>query len=761
MFVTKRNGTQQEMQFDKISYRLRSLCDKDVSRGLEALEYVEPASITMTIASQISMGMKTSDIDVLSAELCADRCNDHPEYGVLAARVLVSNMHKNREQTPMTFTEVVATDPSCDPSVLEFVQNNDTRIRDAIDYNKDYKYTYFALKTLMHAYLHVNELPQDMLMRVAVGIHSNSDDIEAVCDSYSMFSDHLVTHATPTLFNAGTTRPQCSSCFLLSIKSDSVSGIYETLSDCALISKFSGGVGLSVTNVRSKGEKILGTNGISDGTIPMLKNFEATAKYINQGGRRKGSFAIYMETWHADIESFVQLRRNDGIDELRCRELFYGLWVSDLFMNRVRDDKLWSLFSPNNVPELMDTYGKTFDEIYEKAEENTLFTKQIRARDLWNVILETQSQTGMPYMCFKDHANRKSNHQNIGTIRNSNLCTEIMQFSGFNKEHQDHEIAVCNLGSISLPACVDVETQDMDYEKLRKIAYKLAKNLDRVIDINYYPVEAARVSNMRHRPIGLGVQGLANCFFELRIPYGSAESRRINKCIFETIYFGAMQASTDLAKEHGPYPSYKGSPVESGTLQFDMWEHFDQSELVWPWDELKNTIKQYGVRNSLVTAPMPTATTSQILGNYEMFEPIASNMYTRRVLSGEFNIVNQYLVKDLISLGMWDADMKNMIVRNNGSIRDIADIPEGVKELYRTAYEIPTLTLLEMAADRGPFVDQSQSLNAFVESPSRRQLSAMHMTAWGLGLKTGMYYLRSKPASNAQKTSIPCEACSA
>jgi ribonucleoside-diphosphate reductase alpha subunit len=760
MYVVTRSGAREPFRFDAIAARIGRLCQADHALGLRALwPGVDPAELTHDLARHVTDGMSTQQLDALSAERCADRCNAHPDFDTLAARIVVSDLHKTHRG--VAAVDKLLANAALGDAVRDFCERHRAELARLVRYERDYHLSYFALRTLLRGYLQPGELPQDLFLRVAIGVHHLVDDLDSVRSSYEMFSQLRVTHATPTLFNAGMARAQCSSCFLATVREDSVEGIYRTLTDCALISKYAGGIGLAITNVRAKGTAIRGTQGVSDGVVPMLKNFEATAKYINQGGRRKGSIAVYMEPWHADIEAWLQLRRNDGLEEVRCRELFYGLWVNDLFMHRVRAEAPWSLFSPDDVPELLDAYGDAFDEAYARAEADGRARAVVAARQLWFTPLEKQAQTGMPYMCFKDHANRKSNHQHLGVIRTSNLCTEIMQFSGWNRGTGEYEIAVCNLASVALPPFADAASGVVDYDGVRASAYALACNLDRLIDANYYPVHATRVSNMAHRPIGIGVQGLANLFFKLREPFDSPRAREVNRRVFESIYYGAMQASCDLAERLGTHPSYPGSPVSKGLLQFDMWPDFDHSSLTWPWDALRARIARHGVRNSLVTAPMPTATTAQILGNHEAMEPITSNMYTRRVLSGEFNVINRALIDDLVRLGLWDDAMRQRIVQYEGSVQAIDEIPEDVRRLYRTAFELPPRALLQMAADRAPFVDQSQSLNAFIANPTTRQLSALHMAAWQLGLKTGMYYLRTKGAVGAQKLSLPCEACTA
>ena len=757
MIVLKRDGTEESVQFDKITRRVSQLCLMHPELKLD------PSAITKDICQNITSGITTSGIDDFCSNYCADKINANLDYEVLAKRILVSNMHKNRKG--MTFRDVYSGCSDIDPAFLEFVRERGDDIEMIIDYDRDYKLTFFGLKTLRNGYLRDNELPQDLWMRVALAIHF--PDIGKARESYDMFSNLIATHATPTLFNAGSRRPQLASCFLTTIAEDSVEGIYDCLKECALISKYAGGIGVSTTSVRSRGEKIVGTNGTSDGIVPMLKVFESTANYINQGGKRKGSFAIYIEPWHRDVEDWVQLKRNDGVEELRCRDLFYGLWVNDLFMQRVEANQHWTLFSPQEGPGLTDAYGSDFENLYTTLESTPGIGKRINARDLWMQILESQATTGMPYMCYKDSVNYKSNQKNVGTIRNSNLCTEIMQFCGINPTTGEREVAVCNLASISLTRCCCPITKTFNFHELQRVTGVLVENLNKVIDRNYYPVDAARESNLTHRPIGIGVQGLANCFFELGIGFDSPTARELNIKIFQTIYYSALKKSVELARRDGYYPSFPGSPASRGVLQFDLWDKTPERYIDWKldWYTLKEDLKLYGMRNSLLCAPMPTASTAQILGNYEAFEPISSNMYTRRVLSGEFHVVNKYLVTTLMKLGMWSDDMKNKIIAAEGSVQSIAGIPENVKNLFKTAYEISPRTIVEMAADRGPFIDQSQSLNVFVATPTSKILSAIHFLGWKLGLKTGMYYLRSKGAAMAQKLSLSpsqeCQGCSA
>jgi ribonucleoside-diphosphate reductase alpha chain len=620
----------------------------------------------------------------------------------------------------------------------------------SIIYDRDYSYDFFGFKTLERSYLmkidgKIVERPQHMLMRVAVGIHM--DDLDRVIETYNLLSEKWFTHATPTLFNAATPKPQMSSCFLLTMKDDSIDGIYDTLKQTAKISQSAGGIGLSIHHVRATGSYIRGTNGTSNGIVPMLRNFDMTARYVDQGGgKRKGSFAIYLEPWHADIYQFLDLKKNHGKEELRARDLFYALWVPDLFMKRVENNEDWSLFCPNEAPGLADCYGEEFERLYEKYEREGRFRKQIKAQDLWFEVLEAQIETGTPYMLYKDAANKKSNQKNLGTIKSSNLCTEIIEYTA------PDEVAVCNLASIALPKFVK-EDKSFDHQKLYEITKVITRNLNRVIDRNFYPVEEARNSNMRHRPIGLGVQGLADTFLLMRYPFESEAAKQLNSEIFETIYFAAMETSMELAKEEGPYETFKGSPVSKGIFQFDMWGITPDSGR-WDWTSLKQQVKKSGVRNSLLLAPMPTASTSQILGNNECFEPYTSNIYTRRVLSGEFIVVNKHLLKDLIKIGLWDETMKNKLIQANGSVQNIPEIPQQIKDLYKTVWEISQKAIIEMAADRGAYIDQSQSLNIHIQNPNFGKMTSMHFYAWKKGLKTGMYYLRSKAATDAIKFTV-------
>ena len=756
MYVVKRDGRREAVKFDKITARIKKLC-----YGLNPL--VTPEKVAMKVIEGLYDGVTTSELDNLAAEVAATNTITHPDYALLASRIAVSNLHKN---TKKSFSDVVKdlyeyVDPKTDKKaplisdeVYDIIIKNADILDSTIIYDRDFRYDFFGFKTLERSYLlklkgEVAERPQQMLMRVAVGIHK--DNLDAAIETYNYMSEGWFTHATPTLFNSGTPKPQMSSCFLLTTKEDSIPGIYDTLKQCAQISQSAGGIGLSIHDIRATGSYIKGTNGTSNGIVPMLRVFNDTARYVDQGGgKRKGSFAIYVEPWHADIFDFLDLRKNHGKEEQRARDLFYALWIPDLFMQRVEENGDWTLMCPNECPGLSEVHGKDFEKLYKKYETDGKGRKSIKAQELWFKILESQIETGTPYMLYKDAANEKSNQKNLGTIKSSNLCTEIIEYTA------PDEVAVCNLASIALPKFV-IDGK-FDHEKLFKVAYRVTKNLDKVIDANYYPVAEARNSNMRHRPIGIGVQGLADTFILLRQAFESPEAKQLNKDIFETIYYAALTASKDLAIENGPYESYKGSPVSKGILQFDMW-NVKPSER-WEWDLLRDEIKKNGVRNSLLLAPMPTASTAQILGNNECFEPYTSNIYTRRVLSGEFIIVNKHLLRDLVKLGIWDDRLKNKLMASNGSIQNIEEIPENIKNLYKTAWEISQKVLLDMAADRGAFIDQSQSLNIFMENANFAKLTSMHFYGWKAGLKTGMYYLRTKSATDAIKFTLDKEVIS-
>jgi ribonucleoside-diphosphate reductase alpha chain len=745
MFVVKRDGRREPVQFDKITARIKKLC-------YELHESVDAVKVAMRVIEGVYDGVTTTELDNLAAEVAATMAVQHPDYASLASRIAVSNLHK---ATKKSFTETMEdlynyVDPITGAKasliaedVIELIREHGSFLDSHIIYDRDFNYDFFGFKTLERSYLlkiqgKIAERPQHMLMRVAVGIHK--DDLDAVVETYNMMSDGWFTHATPTLFNSGTPKPQMSSCFLLTMKEDSISGIYDTLKSCAKISQNAGGIGLSIHDVRATGSYIKGTNGTSNGIVPMLRVFNDTARYVDQGGgKRKGSFAIYVEPWHADIFDFLDLKKNHGKEEQRARDLFYALWIPDLFMKRVEENGEWTLMCPNECPGLADTHGEAFEKLYTKYESEGKGRKTIKAQDLWFKVLESQIETGTPYMLYKDAANLKSNQQNLGTIKSSNLCTEIIEYTA------PDEVAVCNLASIALPKFVD--EGKFDHNRLFEVAYRVTKNLNRVIDRNYYPIPEARNSNMRHRPVGIGVQGLADAFILMRFPFDSEEARQLNKDVFETIYYAACTASKDMAMEEGPYETFAGSPASKGRLQFDMWGVTPSDR--WEWDVLKEEIKKHGMRNSLLMAPMPTASTAQILGNNECFEPYTSNIYTRRVLSGEFIIVNKHLLRDLTKLGLWDDDMKNRIIAANGSIQNIDEIPENLKALYRTAWEIPQKALIDMSADRGAYICQSQSLNVFMENVNTAKLTSMHFYAWKKGLKTGMYYLRTKAATDA------------
>jgi ribonucleoside-diphosphate reductase alpha chain len=752
MQVVKRTGKREDVSFDKITARIKKLC-----YGLN-MSFVDPIEIAKKVIIGLFDGVTTSELDNLAAETAATMTTIHPDYALLAARIAVSNLHKNTNksfsQTIKALAEYI--DPKTGQNAqlisnetLHIVLAHKDELDSAIIYDRDYSFDYFGFKTLERSYLmrmnnQTVERPQHMLMRAAIGIHGT--DIPAAIETYNMMSEKWFIHATPTLFNAGTPRPQLSSCFLLSMTDDSIPGIFETLARCAKISQSAGGIGLSIHNIRAKGSYIKGTGGMSNGIVPMLRVYNDTARYVDQGGgKRKGAFAIYLEPWHSDIEDFLELRKNHGKEENRARDLFYALWIPDLFMQRVKDNADWSLFCPNEAPNLHETFGGEFEALYHKYEQQGLARKTVKAQDLWFAILESQIETGTPYMLYKDHANRKSNQKNLGTIKSSNLCTEIMEYTS------PDEVAVCNLASIALNKFV-TENSTFDFKKLFDITRIVTKNLNRVIDVNYYPIEQARNSNLRHRPIGIGVQGLADAFILMRYPFESKEAAQLNRDIFETIYFAALTESNYLAQQSGTYPTYEGSPISQGQLQFDLWGVTPSDR--WDWDTLRLQIKQYGVRNSLMIAPMPTASTSQILGNNECFEPYTSNIYTRRTLSGEFVVVNKHLLNDLIGLNLWDDEMKEMLIAANGSVQEIPTIPQLLKELYKTAYEIKQKTVIDMSADRGAFICQSQSMNLFVEAPTFAKLSSMHFYAWQKGLKTGMYYLRTKSAADPIKFTL-------
>lgn len=749
MQVVNRKGEREDVRFDAIHEKLSSLTD-----GLDT-NWVDAANLTKLTIEGLYDGVTTRELDQLAAETAASLASHHPDYSKLAARICVDDLHRS---TKDSFSEVV-TDlrefvdpesgehaPLISEEVYEIIMANKQKLDSYIDYSRDFSYDYFGFKTLERSYLlklngEVAERPQHMLMRVAVGIHHS--DIEKALETYDLMSQGYFTHATPTLFNSGTPTPQMSSCFLLTMQDDSLVGIYDTLKQCALISKSAGGIGLSIHHIRSKGSYIKGTNGESNGIVPMLRVFNDTARYVDQGGgKRKGSIAIYLEPWHPDIIQFLDLRKNHGKEELRARDLFYALWTPDLFMQRVEQGGDWSFFCPNECPGLQDAYGEEFKELYESYEAQGLARETVPARTVWDKVVEAQIETGTPYMLYKDSANMKSNQKNLGTIRSSNLCTEIMEYTS------KDEVAVCNLASIALPRFVDLETKQFDFQKLYDVTYHVTGNLNRVIDVNYYPVEEARNSNMRHRPIGLGVQGLADAFAMMGMYFESDRAKALNKEIFETIYFASCTASKDAAIVNGPYSTFEGSPASQGLLQFDLWGMNEHSGR-WNWDSLKTEIVKHGMRNSLLLAPMPTASTSQILGNNECFEAFTSNLYVRRTLSGEFVVTNKYLINDLIKLDLWSLEMKDEILRHKGSIQAIPGIPDHIKQLYKTTWEIKQKNVIDMAADRGAYIDQSQSMNIHMIDANPAKVSSMHFYGWKKGLKTGMYYLRTKAAADA------------
>ncbi|GGZ84391.1 ribonucleoside-diphosphate reductase subunit alpha [Algibacter mikhailovii] len=753
MYVVKRNGRKEQVMFDKITARVRKLC-----YGLN--ELVDPLKVAMRVIEGLYDGVTTSELDNLAAEVAATMTTAHPDYARLAARISVSNLHKN---TKKTFSEVMEDlhkyvnprtgkdAPLLSDEVYNVIMENKDRLDSTIIYNRDFGYDFFGFKTLERSYLlklngKIAERPQHMLMRVSIGIHLN--DLDAAIETYELMSKRYFTHATPTLFNSGTPKPQMSSCFLLTMKDDSIDGIYDTLKQTAKISQSAGGIGLAIHNIRATGSYIAGTNGTSNGIVPMLQVFNDTARYVDQGGgKRKGSFAIYIETWHADIFDFLELKKNHGKEEMRARDLFYAMWTSDLFMRRVQEDGDWTLMCPNECPGLPETHSEEFEALYTKYEAEGRGRKTIKARELWEKILESQIETGTPYMLYKDSANRKSNQQNLGTIRSSNLCTEILEYTA------PDEVAVCNLASIALP--MFIKNGAFDHKELFRITKRVTKNLNRVIDRNYYPVKEAENSNMRHRPIGLGVQGLADTFIKLRMPFTSDEAKKLNQDIFETLYYAAVTASMEEAKVDGPYQSYEGSPISKGDFQHNLWNiKDDELSGNWDWEKLRKQVLKNGVRNSLLVAPMPTASTSQILGNNECFEPYTSNIYTRRVLSGEFIVVNKHLLEDLVELGLWNESLKQDIMRANGSVQHIDIIPQDIKDLYKTVWELSMKDIIDMSRQRGYFIDQSQSLNLFLEGATMAKLTSMHFYAWKSGLKTGMYYLRTKSAVDAIKFTL-------
>jgi ribonucleoside-diphosphate reductase alpha subunit len=751
MYVVKRDAKKETVKFDKITARIVKMC-----YGLDPL--VSPEAVAMKVIEGIYDGVTTIDLDNLAAEVAAGKAIDHPDYALLASRIAVSNLHK---ETKKTFSDVMHDlytyiDPKTNlpaallaDDVYQIIMDNKELLDSSIIYDRDFRYDYFGFKTLTRSYLmklngSIAERPQHMLMRVALGIHKR--DVTAALVTYHLMSEGWFTHATPTLFNAGTPKPQMSSCFLLTMKEDSIEGIYDTLKSCAQISQSAGGIGLAIHNIRATGSYIKGTNGTSNGIVPMLRVFNDTARYVDQGGgKRKGSFAMYIEPWHADVFDFLDLKKNHGKEENRTRDLFLALWIPDLFMKRVKENGEWTLMCPHECPGLSDVHSEAFEKLYLQYEKEGKGRKTIKAQDLWFKILESQIETGTPYMLYKDAANAKSNQQNLGTIKSSNLCTEIIEYTA------PDEIAVCNLASLALPKYVN-EDKSFDHDKLFEVTYQATVNLNRIIDENFYPVEDARRSNLRHRPIGLGVQGLADTFILMGFPFESLEARNLNREIFETIYFAAMTASKDQAIAYGTYETYAGSPVSKGVFQYDMWGVTPSNR--WDWKLLKDEVSKHGVRNSLLLAPMPTASTAQILGNNECFEPYTSNLYTRRVLSGEFIIVNRHLLKDLVKNGLWNREMRLKIMGANGSIQNISEIPQPIKDLYKTAWEISQKAIIELAADRGAYICQSQSLNIFMENANFGKLTSMHFYGWEKGLKTGMYYLRTKAATDAIKFTV-------
>ena len=793
MRVIKRNGEMEDVSFDKVLNRLKNL-----SAGLT----IDVTEIAQKVCSRIYDGVKTYELDELAAYLCSSLSIEHPDYSILASRIIVSNHHKN---TSPSFSETIQTlynnvdnhdnpIPLVSDELYNVVSKNKEKLNTCIDYQRDYLFDYFGFKTLERAYLlrvdkKIVERPQHMWMRVAIGIHGN--DIKEVLQTYDLLSRKYFTHATPTLFNAGTNRPQLSSCFLCSVNDDSVSGIFDTLKEVALISKYAGGIGLHIHQIRGNGSHIRGTNGTSNGIIPMLRVFNNTARYIDQAGKRLGSIAVYLETWHCDIESFLELKKNHGSEEDRCRDLFLALWISDLFMERVKAEGKWSLMCPDKCKGLSDVYGDEFKELYEKYEREGKYTKQINAQDLWFKILEAQIEQGVPYILYKDAANKKSNQKNLGTIKSSNLCAEVLIYSS------PEETGVCNLASICLPSYVNISSGDsseraFDFDKLHEITKVITKNLNKVIDKNFYPVEKARRSNLKHRPIGIGIQGLADVFIQLRYPFESDEAKQLNKDIFETIYHAAVEASMELAKKRrkvindikninykildediknyvneferdianpkyiGAYSSFEGCPMSQGLFQFDLWEDAKPSTR-YDWDKLRADVIEYGVRNSLLISPMPTASTSQIMGFNESFEPFTNNIFQRKTLSGEFIVINKYLINDLIDRGLWNKELKDTIILHEGSVQNIPEISDDLKAIYKTAWEIKQRHIIDMSADRGRYICQTQSLNIFMEEPDFQKLSSMHFYGHSKGLKTGSYYLRTRPKAKTQQFTIDPE----
>jgi ribonucleoside-diphosphate reductase alpha subunit len=734
MRVIKRSGDEVPMLFDKVTKRILKLNSSPEFQPLN----IQPDKVAQKVFTSMYDGITTTEIDNLTAEVAIGMITEDPDYETLAMRVAVSNLQKT---SPKTFSDAMVALHVKGIVSDHFMKCVALELDAVIQPKRDYLFGYFGVKTLQKGYLNEGETPQYLFMRVAVGIHG--DDVPRVRETYDLMSQKYFTHATPTLFNAGTNKPQMSSCFLVAMKDDSIEGIYETLKECAHISKWSGGIGIHCSNIRASGSLIKGTNGVADGIVPMLRVFNNTARYVNQGGgKRKGSFAIYLEPWHADVMEFLELRLNQGDEEMRCRDLFTAMWIPDLFMEKVEKDEDWHLMCPNECPGLPDVYGEAFNELYRMYVAQGRYRKKVRARDVWDAVLKSQVETGTPYMCYKDACNEKSNQKNIGTIKSSNLCTEIIEVSG------PDETAVCNLASICLPTFV--EGGEFNFSKLHEVAQIVTRNLNRVIDRNYYPTEAARKSNLRHRPIAIGVQGLADVFMMMGLSFDEPKARELNETIFEVIYCGALHASCQLASEEGAYETYRGSPASEGILQFDMWGKNPRG-----FEGIKELIKTYGLRNSLLVAPMPTASTAQIMGNNEAFEPYTTNIYLRRTLAGEFVMLNKHLVKDLQKLGIWNQNLKNEIVRQGGSVQGLEGVPENLKAIYRTVWEIPQKSIIDMAADRGAYIDQSQSLNIFMENPSLAKLSSMHLYGWKKGLKTGMYYLRTRAKARAQQVTVP------
>ena len=747
MHVVKRDGSTQGVDFNKVTARIRHLSP----------ENVDPIVVSQKVCSAISDGITTEQLDILASDTAIGLTTTHPDYAILASNIVVCNLHKQTIENVSDKMNILHSQNMISSETFVIFNLGRERFCAAVDYSRDFYFDYFGMKTVMKSYLlrvdnMIVERPQDMFLRVAIGIHKY--DTDSVIETYHYMSNKWFVHATPTLFNAGTNRPQMSSCFLLGVKDDSITGIYNTLEQCAQISKWAGGIGMHIHNVRATGSPINGTNGICTGIVPMLKVFNSTARYVNQGGKRNGSIAVYLQVDHPDVFDFLDLRKNTGDEEYRCRDLFLAAWIPDLFMRRVENNETWSLFCPHHTPGLADLYGEEYEKLYTEYESSGRFIKQIQARDLWFAICESQIETGNPYILYKDAVNLKSNQKNLGTIKSSNLCCEVTLFTS------PEEVAVCNLASLSLPKCISEGS--FDFTALEQMTAVVTKNLNRVIDNNFYPVPEAKTSNMRHRPIGIGVQGLADVFMMLRMPFESPEAKQLNIDIFETIYYSAMKESNRLAKIEGHYETFIGSPASQGIFQFDMWNIEPSSR--YDWDALKVDVKLHGLRNSMLVSPMPTASTSQILGNNECFEPYTSNIYLRRTIAGEFIIVNKHLIRDLISLGLWSKNMKDVIIAHDGSIKNISSIPDDIKQIYKTVWELKQRCLIDMSADRAPFICQTQSLNLFVDNPDMRKLNSMHFYSWRKGLKTGIYYLRTKPAANATKFTIDpsvCDSCSA